>query len=73
MPSSAEIVDGKVSVSGLRNIQIEDLLGRDPVLLDDAGLHAFLADNMHQFEPAVASEILALANEVTGNGDLANA
>ena len=31
-----------------------------------AGLHAFLSENLCQFEPAVALEINALANEVTG-------
>ena len=31
-----------------------------------AGLHAFLRENLGQFAPAVASEINALANEVTG-------
>ena len=35
-----------------------------------AGLHAFLAENLCQFEPAVAMEIKALANEVTGTGEL---
>ena len=32
-----------------------------------AGLHAFLAENLEQFEPAVAAEIKALATEVTGS------
>lgn len=31
-----------------------------------AGLHAFLNENLDQFSPAVATEISALANEVTG-------
>jgi FlaA1/EpsC-like NDP-sugar epimerase len=31
IPNIVELVDGKVSISDLREIQIEDLLGRDPV------------------------------------------
>jgi FlaA1/EpsC-like NDP-sugar epimerase len=42
VPAIADIVSGKVSVSALRKIEVDDLLGRDPVELDDAGLHAFL-------------------------------
>jgi len=42
VPSLSDIVSGKVSVSALRAIELDDLLGRDPVQLDEAGLHAFL-------------------------------
>ena len=42
VPALSDIVSGKVSVSALRAIELEDLLGRDPVALDDAGLHALL-------------------------------
>jgi FlaA1/EpsC-like NDP-sugar epimerase len=42
VPSLSDIVSGKVSVSALRAIELDDLLGRDPVQLDDAGLHGFL-------------------------------
>jgi FlaA1/EpsC-like NDP-sugar epimerase len=43
VPALADIVSGKVSVSALRKIELDDLLGRDPVQLDDAGLRAFLS------------------------------
>jgi FlaA1/EpsC-like NDP-sugar epimerase len=42
VPALADIVSGKVSVSALRAIELDDLLGRDPVQLDEAGLHTFL-------------------------------
>jgi FlaA1/EpsC-like NDP-sugar epimerase len=42
VPAIADIVSGKVSVSALRKVELDDLLGRDPVQLDDAGLRAFL-------------------------------
>jgi FlaA1/EpsC-like NDP-sugar epimerase len=41
VPALSDIVAGKVSVSALRAVELDDLLGRDPVKLDDAGLHAF--------------------------------
>ena len=42
VPSLSDIVSGRVSVSALRALELDDLLGRDPVELDDAGLHSFL-------------------------------
>jgi FlaA1/EpsC-like NDP-sugar epimerase len=42
VPALSDIVSGRVSVSALRAVELDDLLGRDPVELDDAGLHSFL-------------------------------
>jgi len=42
VPALADIVSGKVSVSALRALELDDLLGRDPVELDQAGLSGFL-------------------------------
>ena len=42
VPALSDIVSGNVSVSTLRPIELDDLLGRDPVSLDDAGLHRLL-------------------------------
>ncbi len=42
VPALSDIVSGKVSVSALRALELDDLLGRDPVQLDDVGLHEFL-------------------------------
>jgi len=42
VPALSDIVSGRVSVSALRPIELDDLLGRDPVALDEAGLHRFL-------------------------------
>ena len=37
VPSFDDIVSGKVTVSQLRHVELDDLLGRDPVVLDSAG------------------------------------
>lgn len=44
VPSLNELAHGRVSVSRVRDVQIEDLLGREPVELDDENLHEFLTD-----------------------------
>lgn len=44
LPGVYELVNGKVSVKQLRDIQIEDLLGREPVHLDLDQIGAYLAD-----------------------------
>ena len=42
LPSVADLADGKVEVSKLRDIRIEDLLGRQEVRPDNSGVQAFL-------------------------------
>ncbi len=42
VPSFDDLVSGKVGISQLRAVELDDLLGRDPVALDDAGLHGLL-------------------------------
>ncbi len=45
LPSVADLADGRVEVSRLRQVQIEDLLGRDTIKLDDSGIHLLIADS----------------------------
>ncbi len=42
VPALADIISGRVRVSALRHIELDDLLGRDPVELDIPGLQGFL-------------------------------
>jgi FlaA1/EpsC-like NDP-sugar epimerase len=42
VPSYEDLVTGKVTISQLRRVELDDLLGRDPVTLDSAGLSAWL-------------------------------
>jgi FlaA1/EpsC-like NDP-sugar epimerase len=43
IPGLYEVLQGKVQVTRIRSVQIEDLLGREPVYLDEAELGQFLA------------------------------
>jgi FlaA1/EpsC-like NDP-sugar epimerase len=42
LPSLAELADGKIEVSRLRPVMVEDLLGREPIILDTHGISEFL-------------------------------
>lgn len=46
VPSADELRTGKSRVERLRDIEPEDLLGREPVVLDDAGIAQTLADKV---------------------------
>jgi FlaA1/EpsC-like NDP-sugar epimerase len=43
VPSFDDLMSGRVAITQLRPVELDDLLGRDPVQLDDAGLHELLA------------------------------
>ncbi|MBA3695855.1 MAG: polysaccharide biosynthesis protein [Methylotenera sp.] len=42
LPIVDDLMSGKVSVSQIRKVDVEDLLGREPVTLDNLGLHALI-------------------------------
>ncbi|SET01430.1 NDP-sugar epimerase, includes UDP-GlcNAc-inverting 4,6-dehydratase FlaA1 and capsular polysaccharide biosynthesis protein EpsC [Nitrosomonas marina] len=46
VPSYQDLINGKTTISQIREIQLDDLLGRAPVVLDDEGLHGFLTDKV---------------------------
>jgi FlaA1/EpsC-like NDP-sugar epimerase len=46
VPSFDDLMSGKVEVSQLRAIELDDLLGRDPVVLDADGLHGMLSQSV---------------------------
>lgn len=43
IPGLYDVLQGKVHVTRIRNVQIEDLLGREPIYLDEAQIGQFLA------------------------------
>ena len=42
VPAMEDLVGGKVTISQVRRVELDDLLGRDPVELDMDGLHGWL-------------------------------
>jgi FlaA1/EpsC-like NDP-sugar epimerase len=46
VPSTTDMLSGKVAVSQVRRVELEDLLGREAVQLDDEGLHRLLMDKV---------------------------
>jgi len=46
LPTLSEIIDGKVTIRDLRNVDYEDLLGRPPVQLDMAEISDYLLDQV---------------------------
>jgi FlaA1/EpsC-like NDP-sugar epimerase len=44
LPGLRDIMDGKVSIQALRNVDYEDLLGRPPVELEKGGIAGYLKD-----------------------------
>ena len=44
VPSYVDLISGRTTVSQIRDVELDDLLGRAPVLLDDEGLHSFLTN-----------------------------
>ncbi len=46
LPGIYEILNGKASISKLRDVQIEDLLGREPIELDNTAVKSYIADKI---------------------------
>lgn len=45
VPAIDDLMSGKVSISQIRKVDVEDLLGRDGVLLDNSGLQHLIAEH----------------------------
>ncbi|MEQ1673468.1 MAG: SDR family NAD(P)-dependent oxidoreductase, partial [Candidatus Nitrotoga sp.] len=46
VPSFDDLLSGRIAISQLRAVELDDLLGRDPVKLDNQGLHHLLTDKV---------------------------
>jgi FlaA1/EpsC-like NDP-sugar epimerase len=65
IPGLYEVLQGKVHVTRIRNVSIEDLLGREPVLLDEDQLGQFLSGRRVLVTGAGGSIGSELARQVT--------
>ena len=65
VPSLHEIMHGRVQVSRIRDVEIEDLLGREPVQLDDENLHEFLSGKTVMVTGAGGSIGAELVRQIT--------
>ena len=64
IPGLYEILQGHVEVSLIRDVQIEDLLGREPVQLDEESVHEFLSGKIVMVTGAGGSIGSELARQV---------
>ncbi|MDZ4730662.1 MAG: nucleoside-diphosphate sugar epimerase/dehydratase, partial [Xanthomonadales bacterium] len=46
VPSFDDLMSGRVTVSQIRNVELDDLLGRDPIRLDTSGLQGWLGNRV---------------------------
>ena len=65
VPSFDDLLSGRVAISQIRKVDIEDLLGREQVQLDDAGLHGFLTGKVVLVTGAGGSIGSELARQIT--------
>ncbi len=68
IPGLYQILSGSVEISAIHDVEIEDLLGRDPVILDDALLQRFLAGKTVMVTGAGGSIGAELARQVARFG-----
>lgn len=64
IPGISEILQGKVKITRIRDVQVEDLLGREPVQLDEEGVRRFLAGKRIMVTGAGGSIGSGLARQV---------
>lgn len=65
VPSFDDLMSGKLAVSQLRAIELDDLLGRNPVVLDGAGLQNLLGDAVVMVTGAGGSIGSELCRQIT--------
>ena len=46
VPSYEDLISGRSQLTTIRHVELDDLLGRDPVVLDSAGLREWLGDRV---------------------------
>lgn len=65
LPSLSELISGGVSLSDLRDVRVDDLLGRDPVRLDTKDLEDFIQGKIVLITGAAGSIGSELCRQIT--------
>jgi FlaA1/EpsC-like NDP-sugar epimerase len=68
VPSFDDLVSGRVTVSQVRHVELDDLLGRDPVTLDAVGMQSWLAGRVAMVTGAGGSIGAELARQIARFG-----
>ena len=68
VPSFDDLISGRVTVSQIRHVELDDLLGRDPVVLDAAGLHNWISGSVVMVSGAGGSIGTELCRQVARFG-----
>ncbi len=68
LPSVADLADGKVEVSSLRQVEIEDLLGRDVVMIHNSAAEQLVAGRTVLVTGAGGSIGSELCRQIAANG-----
>ncbi len=66
VPAINDILAGRVAISSIRRVELEDLLGREPVQLDEAGLHQLLSAKVVMVTGAGGSIGAELCRQIAG-------
>src|SRR4029079_6156458 len=64
VPSYEDLINGRLALTTIRNVELDDLLGRDPVVLDSAGLGDWLGNRVVMVTGAGGSIGAELARQI---------
>ena len=64
VPSYDDLISGRSALTTIRNVELDDLLGRDPVVLDSAGLGEWLGNRVVMVTGAGGSIGAELARQI---------
>jgi FlaA1/EpsC-like NDP-sugar epimerase len=64
VPSYEDLISGRSALSAIRNVEVDDLIGRDPVILDNAGLAEWLGNRVVMVTGAGGSIGAELARQI---------
>jgi FlaA1/EpsC-like NDP-sugar epimerase len=64
VPSYEDLINGRLALTTIRSVELDDLLGRDPVVLDSAGLGEWLGNRVVMVTGAGGSIGAELARQI---------